>query len=322
MSLSVIIPTTASRSSIFATIDSVFESNKNHEVIVEVVVNRLRNDENILERLNRDSRIKLRFHNKVHETAEASAMWAAHTSTSEWIWILGDDDLAISGSIDHVHELITQEIVSFWLLNVLLVFDHVPLEYYRVGPKSVQTSQAARLWERCGFFSTLTTISCFLIKRSSIDIGLFEEFHDIQGVYSHSFALLAMLNNLQVGITDYFCVLRNEEAAENIEYSLSRYAESRKVELNSIWTTGALRLFELLSQKISVPVSVLLQYREIEIIKDVKNSYIRSSDIEILVSDSQSVINRFEVKTISTDQESRSLLSKNLIFSAPVRISL
>lgn len=322
MSLSVIIPTTASRSTIFATIDSIFEATLNPGFIVEVVVNRLRNDENILERLSCDTRIKLRFHNEVHETAEASAMWAAYTSTSDWIWILGDDDLATSGSIDHVLELIAQELVSFWLLNVLLVFDHMPLEYYRVGPKPVQTSEAAKLWERCGFFSTLTTISCFLIKRSSIDIKLFEEFHEVQGIYSHSFALLAMLNNLQVGMTDYFCVLRKEEASENIAYSLSRYAESRKVELNSIWTSGALRLFDLLSQKINLPSSTLLQYREIEIIKDENNSYLRSSDMKILISDSQSVINRFEVKTNGTDEESNSFSSKNLIFSAPVRISL
>jgi len=286
---------------------------------IEVVVNRLRNDEKILEQLVCDKRIELRFHDRLHETAESSAMWAAYTSTSEWIWLLGDDDLATKGSIDHIKELITVKEVAFWLLNVLLVFEDVPLEYYRIGPKPVQVSTAIKLWERCGFFSVLTTISCFLLNRSSIDIELFDEFHEAQGVYSHSFALLAMLNNSQVGATDYFCVLRNEESSENIEYSLSRYADSRGVEFKSIWNSGALKLFELLSEKIELSVSDLVRYREIELIKDPKNSYSSNSDLKLLVSDSQSVMNRSDpIKS----QDTKISLASNLIFNAPVRISL
>ncbi len=319
MSLSVIIPTTASRSSIFKTIESVHRSIRDFDFKIEVVVNRLKNDEKILEQLIRDSRIEVRFHDHVHETAESSAMWAAYTSTSEWIWLLGDDDLATEGSINHINELITIEKVSFWLLNVLLVLEQVPLEYYRIGPKPVQVSTAIKLWERCGFFSILTTISCFLLKRSSIDIKLFDDFHETQGVYSHSFALLAMFNNSQVGATDFFCVVRNEENSEIIKDSLSRYSNSRRVELNSIWTTGALRLFELLSKKIELPVSELVRYREIEVIKDTKSSYVRNQDIRILVSSSQSVMNRFDpVKS----KEIKIPLTQDLIFEAPVRISL
>ena len=286
---------------------------------IEVVVNRLKNDEKILEQLVRDKRIELRFHDRLHETAESSAMWAAYTSTSEWIWLLGDDDLATKGSIDHIKELITVKEIPFWLLNVLLVFEDTPLEYYRIGPKPVQVSTAIKLWERCGFFSILTTISCFLLKRSSIDIELFEEFHEVQGIYSHSFALLAMFNNSQVGATDFFCVLRNEENIDNIESSLSHYAESREVEFKSIWKSGALKLFELLSEKIELSVSELVQFREIELIKDSKNSYASNSDLKILVSDSQSVMNRFDpIKS----KERKIQSASNLILNAPVRISL
>ena len=319
MSLSVIIPTTAARSSIFKTIESVHQSLMDYDFKIEVVVNRLKNDEKILEQLIRDDRIELRYHDQIHETAESSAMWAAYTSTSEWIWLLGDDDLATEGAIEHIKELIAVDEVTFWLLNVLLVFEHVPLEYYRIGPKPVQVSTAIKLWERCGFFSILTTISCFLLKRSSIDIKLFDEFHETQGVYSHSFALLAMFNNSQVGVTDYFCVVRNEENSEIIKHSIFRYSNLRGVVLNSIWTTGALRLFELLSKKIEMPVSELVRYREIEVIKNLKNSYIRNQDLRILVSDSQSVMNRF----VSVEsQETEIPLTNDLIFNAPVRISL
>jgi len=312
VSLSIVIPTTGSRDSIFKTIESVHKSIRSLDVKIEVVVNRLRSNESILEQLNCDKRIVLRFHDVIHDTAESSAIWAAYTSSSDWIWLLGDDDLATDGSIDHIIHLTSKEDASFWLLNVLLVFEHTPFEYYRIGPKPVQVSDATTLWRKCGFFSVLTTISCFLLKRSSIDIDLFEEFNEIQGVYSHTFALLAMLNTSQVGVTDFFCVIRNEETIENIRNSLSQYAKSRGIELNSIWTTGAQKLFELLSEKIEVPLLELVNYREIELIKSKEDSYVTNSDIQILISNSKSVM----------DRVSSSLVSQNLIFSAPVRISL
>jgi hypothetical protein len=322
MSLSIVIPTTAKRFSIFTTIDSILESIQDFDVKVEVVVNSLASDQKILAQLSCDDRIILRFHEAVHDTAEASAMWAAYTSNSDWVWLLGDDDIASSESIKHIFHLISIEDVDFWLLNLLLFFDVLPVEYYRIGPKPIQTCSAIRLWERCGLFSMLTTLSCFLIKRSILDIDLFEEFHKRQGVYSHSFALLAMLKDSQVGATDFFCVLRNEEPSENIEKALSIYAASRKVNLSSIWTSGAIDLFELLSQKINLPRSALLKFREIEIIKSPMNSYLRKGDTNILVSNCASVIHRFDSSFLPLICSPGEYVLENLMFPAPVRISL
>ena len=210
MTLSVVIPTTASRHSIFKTIQSVYSAASESNFKIEVVVNNLNGDERILERLSQDTRIELRFQPQIRETAEASAFWAAYTSDSDWIWILGDDDLATPESLTHVVNLIKLCAADFWLLNVKLFYNRKVQEYYRIGPEPIQTCSATRLWKRCGFFSVTTTLSCFLVKRSCIDIKLFEEFHQVQGIYSHSFALLAMLKDSQEGATDFFCVLRNE----------------------------------------------------------------------------------------------------------------
>jgi hypothetical protein len=319
MSLSIVIPTTAARFSIFKTIDSVYNSILELDVKIEVVVNRLKSNRYILERLERDSRIELRFQSQIHQTAEASAIWAAYTSTSDWIWLLGDDDVATLGSINHVIDLLEYKDVDFWLLNVLLAFNHIPLEYYRIGPKPIQVCSAYKLWERCGFFSILTTISCFLLKRSVIDIMLFEEFHKIQGVYSHSFSLLAMLKNSQVGATDYFCVTRNEGTVEEIEESLTSYTKFKNLELSFLWTSGARELFEVLSKKTGIPVSEHMNYREIELRKSSIKSYLKISDLEILVSRSRSVMDRSNFEYIR-DLEISEI--EELIFPAPVRISL
>jgi hypothetical protein len=128
-----------------------------------------------------------------------------------------------------------------------------------------------------------------------------------------------MLRKSQVGATDYFCVTRNEEVAENIAESLSNYTKFKNVDLNYIWTTGAQELFDLLSEKIEMPVSDLMNYREIELRKNSNNSYLKSSDIEILVSRSYLVMDRFNAEN---PQSTKSANTEELIFSAPVRISL
>lgn len=317
MTLSVVIPTTATRDSIFKTIESVHTEASEFDFKIEVVVNSFDSDEKIIERLSHDARIELRFQSQIRETAEASAFWAAYTSDSDWIWILGDDDLATSESVKHVVSLIKLNTADFWLLNVLLLYNRVPQEYYRIGPEPIQTCSATKLWERCGFFSVTTTLSCFLVKRSCIDIELFEEFHQVQGIYSHSFSLLAMLKDSRVGATDFFCVLRNEESSENIKDSLTRYTSLRGVEYDSLWSSGATALFELLAQKIDVPVSNLCKYREIELVKGIPKSRLVDTNLQILISNSLSVMDRFMGNGVSYKSQ-----HQTLVFDAPVRVTL
>jgi hypothetical protein len=327
--LSVVIPTTARRYEIFETISSVLDQvNSFPWITIEVVINPLGNNKQIVKRLLASENIETRFHPRPFETAEASAMWAAYTSKSDWIWLIGDDDEALTGSIDHVAELIKNDEVDFWLLNLLCVFDQLPVEYYRVGPRLTQVSSSIDLWKKCGFFSTLTTISCFLIRRETLDIDLFEEFHDIQGIYSHSVSLLAMLYKSKAGMSDFFCVQRKEGNAEDILNSMQSYVVSRGIDSDYIWTRGAHDLLNHLARKIDFPIEKLLNFRELEIVKDNKNSYIRSGDVTILVGTSAAFISRFASASDKYDEyfgndwlESQ-VLTPPLAFPAPVRITI
>ena len=327
--LSVVIPTTARRQTIFSTIHSLLkERDAGNELSIEVVVNPLNSKREIVDQLLAMSEVNTRFHDKPYETAEASAMWAAYTSNAEWVWLIGDDDTAMPGSVPHIKDLIKEKSVNFWLLNLLCTFDHTPLQYYRVGPRPIQIGTAFELWRKCGFFSITTTISSFLIKREVLDMNLFEEFHNIQGIYSHSVSLLAMLKNSQVGMTDYFCINRNEESAENIFTAMQSYIANREIGDMHIWTTGAWSLLNHLAGKINHPLDELLNFREIEIIKNPRNSYLRDGDMNILVSTSGALLARH----ISDSQESKNFLDaswlnkelsrSHLIFPAPVRVTI
>jgi hypothetical protein len=327
--LSVVIPTTARRRTIFLTINSILkERDVGNELSIEVVINPLNSNKEIVNQLLAMSGITIRFHDKPYETAEASAMWAAYTSSAEWVWLIGDDDIAMPGSVPHIKDLIKEKRVDFWLLNLLCTFDQVPIQYYRVGPRPIQIGTAFDLWQKCGFFSILTTISSFLIKREILDMNMFEEFHDIQGIYSHSVSLLAMLKNSQVGMTDYFCINRNEENAEDIFASMQSYIDAREIDDMHIWTTGAWSLLNHLAEKIDYPIGELLNFREIEIIRDPRNSYLKSNDMSVLVSssgalmarhvsDSRALKNFFDISWLNQEMS-----KPHLIFSAPVRVTI
>jgi hypothetical protein len=322
--ISIVIPTVL-RPTIFKTIESLFEQKDIDRVKVEVVINPLFVDKKILKKLGRIKGIIVRFHKGEYLTAEQSAFHAVATSTSDWIWILGDDDIAAPGSISHILDLVNNSDIDFWLLNCSLKFDQVPLKYYEVGPSRIQIARSFDVWQKLGFLTALTTLSCFLIRKRVLDLKLFEEFHKIQGVYSHSFSLLAMLQGSLVGITDRACVIRNEQGSEDIEKSLRRYSNSIGRDFDSLWIEGVIRLAEKLSHLTNIPLSTLLDFREIEIVKDPLSSYIIQSDISFLVSSTKEVSYKrlmLRSRISSSLKEKLSGGSPGLILKGPIRISL
>jgi glycosyltransferase involved in cell wall biosynthesis len=322
--ISIVIPTIL-RNSIFKTISSILNQENGNKVLIEVVVNPISKNVKLLKKLQNDNRISVRTHLQAFSTAEESALHAAYSSKSDWIWILGDDDIATEGSISHVIGLVSNLETDFWLLNCNLNFQGVPLKYYDVGPKTIQISRSFDLWRKLGFLTATTTLSCFLIKREALDLNIFQEFNEIQGIYSHSFSLLAMLRDSLVGITNYACVDRNEQGANEIGASLLRYAEMNGRSFDSLWIEGVIALAEKLSEITRIPFDELMSYREIEVIKEANNSYVKQSDLKFLVSSTREVaLQRLSQRPDQSPLLSRKLGVSNqgLVLSGPIRISI
>jgi hypothetical protein len=322
--ISVVIPTTL-RKSILKTISSLLKQAHSEKITIEIVVNPIGRNDQLLRKLQRNKKISVRFHSKEYMTAEQSAFHAVATSESDWVWILGDDDLAADGSIAHIIQLASNNEVDFWLLNTLLDFTGVPLKYYEIGPAEIQVARSFVVWQKLGFLTALTTLSCYLIKRDNLNLAIFEEFHEVQGVYSHSFSLLFMLKDSLVGLTNTACVVRNEQSSAEIADSLRRYTESKGKELDSLWVEGVVALGEKLSSLTKVPFDQLMQYREIEIIKDPNNSYIRQNTLNLLISSTRDVAfqrlnQRSQIDSILKVKLSPS--DPGLIITGPIRISL
>jgi glycosyltransferase involved in cell wall biosynthesis len=322
--ISVVIPTTL-RKSITKTISSLLKQEESKKILIEVVVNPIATNKKLLQKLQRNKKIIVRLHPEEYSTAEQSAFHAAATSGSDWIWIIGDDDLAAEGSIAHIINLIENREVDFWLLNCLLDFAGVPLKYYEIGPEKIQIARSFDMWKKLGFLTTLTTLSCFLIRRDVIDLEIFEEFHDIQGVYSHSFSMPAMLSDSLVGVTNMACVIRNEQSSKEIGASLQRYTEAKGRQLDSLWIEGVVALGEKLSKLTKIPFDQLMEYREIEIIKDPNNSYTSQGGLKFLISTTREVaFQRLLMRSEISPSLESTLGPSNpgLIFSGPIRITV
>jgi hypothetical protein len=322
--ISVVIPTTL-RKTITKTISSLLKQKESEKILIEIVVNPIATNEKLLKKLQRNKKIIVRFHPDEYATAEQSAFHAAATSESDWVWIMGDDDLAEEGSIEHIIHLIENYQADFWLLNCMLDFAGVPLKYYEIGPEKTQIARSFDVWRKLGFLTTLTTLSCFLIRRDIIDLKTFEEFHDIQGIYSHSFSMLAMLRDSLVGVTDMACVIRNEQGSKEIGDSLQRYTEAAGRQLDSLWIEGVIALGDKLSKLTNIPLVRLMEYREIEIIKDPNNSYTSQDGLKFLISSTREVA--FQ-RLLSRSEISASLVTTlgpsnpGLVFSGPIRITI
>lgn len=262
--VSVVIPSTLQRASILETVDSLKPA-ASLGIQVEVVVNNAHPDLVLISKLQAFEFVHVRQSSQLWPTAEASAMSAANSSQADWVWILGDDDLAAPQALERILTLVSSGDADFWLLNIGLG-QVVPLDYYRVEPAFYVTT-VEEVWGRMGWISITTTLSAFLIKRSVINWEMFWRFHEIQGIYSHSFSLFCMLLGKKVGVTDHVCVDRKEGGSEEVGNSLYEYQTSLGRPMKYIWTTGLKNLMRETSRVSGIPKRTLWRFEESELIK-------------------------------------------------------
>ena len=306
---------------------------KNQRVWIRVVVNSkgdlTTNQQKRLEKLKKIN-VVIDFHKNYMPTVELSALTALSTCASEWVWLLGDDDMLADGAITHVSNLIENKQVAFWLLNFTPVLEKSKLSYIDIGPCDIQFSNSVAVWRKLGFVSATTTISCMLIRKNIVNIADFKKYHRVSGIYSHSVYLLSALRKFNSGLTNYHCVVRTEERPADIALSLAKFTNSPiDGEANSFQIEGLLNLLKNLSKDLNIPLKELLEFREIELIK---NESFGTQDQKVLISTTGDFIRRaLENRIISVGprrSDSRliqQVASKNrsqLVLTTPVRVSL
>jgi hypothetical protein len=339
-SISIVIPTIL-KPGVLDTVYKAIEFTKNTALKIEVVINPLRQgtpEYGMIERQllrNRSGNVEIRYHERVHLSAESSALYAAASSESDYIWILGDEDLPTPSTPKHLIELADCDEADFWLLNAEWSFASDPIKYYQVGPQTTYLTSGMNFFNKLGFVGITTALSCWFIRREIIDLEQFERFHQRSKIYSHTFSLAAFLSARYAGISNNVCVIRKEENASTIKKALEVVTRKDKVDVSTVWIEGLLALASQLSEELGVGIPTILKSREIEMVK--LGEIAKQGDLKILVSSTLNVVQR-AIESRSESQLSSSPLSSevlllsekiqksirqqtsSLVFPSPVRI--
>jgi hypothetical protein len=332
--VSIVIPTIL-KPGVLETVKHALAVTKDTSVQIEVVINPLRAGSNeyleIERKLVQNKKIIVRHHTKSHISAESSALYAAASSKSEWVWILGDEDLPTELSPQHLLQLAKSGLADFYLLNAEWKFHGEPIKFYEVGPKPVQVTNGENFFAKLGFVSITPALSCWFLRKSIIDLDIFERFHTKFEIYSHTFALASFLQGKKAGMTNSVCLTRQEGSALEISKSLAEVTGKKDAHVTSIWVEGLLALASQLSRETGEDLIRILKSREIEMFKVGKIEM--QEDLRVFVSSTLSIIQRaIESRTKESEWDSEifvlseeisnylSLSSSNLIFPTPVRI--
>jgi hypothetical protein len=339
-SISIVIPTIL-KPGVLNTVKSALNITRGTSILIEVVINPLHASSSAFKEVEKKlleiPGILIRYHEQIHVSAESSAMYACESSSSEWIWILGDEDIPTAAAVPHLLNLAEDINSNFFLLNAGWIFNSNPISFYQVGPDEIQIATAEQFFNKLGFISITPALSCWFIRKSIINLKKFEEFHSVFEIYSHTFALMSFLYPGKVGISNTVCVLRKEGNAHEIANSLASVTTGKKLHVSTIWIEGLLALASRLSIETGIDLRKILDSREIEMVK--KDKIVEQKDLQVLVSTTLGVIQRaYQVRVLTKGirndfnsgifpnyAEWRSLLREetpSLLYPAPVRIGL
>lgn len=226
---------------------------------------------------------KLILATKVHNTAESSSYNAVMSSSCKYVWIVGDDDLVTEDSINTILNIPDNNEIGFYLLNLVLEYENKLKQYYELNSDFLEMDRI-EFFQKLGFISITTTLSCFLIKKDIVDLKIFDAYHRVQGIYSHSFSLFEFLKNAKACLISSNCVIRSEQKPKQIQEDLVSIGESS---YNQIWIEGIYNLLKLCSVRNHLNLEYLSSFREIELIKDPNHDF-----GTLLVSSTRNVVFR------------------------------
>ena len=246
---------------------------------------------------------RIEHHPRVMHSAEESALAAANRADSTFIWLFGDDDRPLPGSLRNVSTVLRQDSPDAVLLNVELGVERFSLSrYYRLAAPPEQASTGLTVWKHLGFLSATTTISAWVLRRDLIDLATFERYHDISPIYSHSFYLFSVLHDRQVICTDDVCLIKQEEEIAEVQERFDALALGEGRHPLFSWTAGVMDLARAASLDTGIPVDELLASHELEVIRD---SRVRGENGRpaVLHSTTRQIITRYFEQLMNDDGE-------------------
>jgi len=205
-------------------------------------------------------------HARLMKSAEESLFHATKFVNTDYIWSFGDDDYLRINAFDGIVKIIEDnKNIDFYLLNCdIVTFWNKKITRYLSSNKDlIIYDKGFNLFKDFGLISTTTTISCLLFKKSSINIGLFEEISSISKIYSHSFFLFIIFYQKPVAfVSNSFLVYKASQINDELS-SIKSVNPDGNLDLYS-FNIGLLKLVKFASKLTGINKDDILMFNEIE----------------------------------------------------------
>ena len=191
-------------------------------------------------------------------TAEENLAFALKHVTSEFVWVLGDDDLPIEKTIETLLELVKEDSFDLMIFNSTVLSDDSRINgrlRLKLSSHLVEIPFNEFL-KRAGFWSITAGFSTLVFRVSKFDLDFFQSLHS-KGlyIYSHVTALAKSFCPGKFLVVDSPLVKYRENSFDN-DSSVTEeksqhwvnYSEKRNAFYSHIWTNSFLEQINILEE--------------------------------------------------------------------------
>lgn len=116
--------------------------------------------------------------------------------------------------------------------------------------------------------SATTTLSCLILKKSDFDLKLALKLSNKAEIYCHSAAILASFHDKPAAFKSNPLLTYRQNSLQEEGARFNAYCAEKKILPEALFTTGVIRLIELLRRTTGIPTKIIGNFREPEIRKD------------------------------------------------------
>ena len=191
-------------------------------------------------------------------TAEENLAFALMHVTSEFVWVLGDDDLPIENTVEMLLKLIKEDSFDLAIFNSTVLSEDLRVNgklRLRLSNHLVEIPFKEFL-KRAGFWSVTAGFSTLVFRVSKFDLNFFLSLHSKElYIYSHVTALAKSFCHGKFLVVDSPLVKYRENSFDNdssVSDQKSRhwvnYSEKRNTFYAHIWTNSFLEQINILEE--------------------------------------------------------------------------
>ena len=181
------------------------------------------------------------------DTAEDHILRLIDESDSEFIWLLGDDDIPNLNTFDLLISYLEQDAADIYVFNhseILMDGNLLTAQMLHINQPYIDMT-GRNLPMAAGFISTLSMFSNVVFRKSCMNLETGRKLVELSPIYSHVAWYLVSFNDKRARLVSFPLVNHRADFKSINTYFNARHKEKKQSDYY-IWTTGLLLLLQFL----------------------------------------------------------------------------